>query len=422
MTARGAAYYLRFGEVNCYEDHGGVDLDGLWDAASAEDCAEICDTTPECRCFVLGQGDLQGKCWLRSSCSLDQCDRGDDRFATFLSGPSDVADYTVHVETNCWNGHGGEDLPTHWYGTTAAKCAAACNAESDCTCFVMGFGEFEGQCWLRKSCALDHCDHGDPRFATYTTVPPLDPTVLGYTLYANTICSQAHGATDLPGFWYGKSAVECAAVCDADPLCDCFVHDASGMGANCWKRRGCEITSCEPSTGRAGFNPWDTYTKTKQITTTTTTTTSWVHWELHEDVNCYDGHGGIDLPGMWEGQDSRSCAAICIEDPECFCFVLGVGEQEGKCWKRASCRTEECESGGSMFDTYVWDYDFWEYYYYYTFGQEQREQRPAHFANATTGRDRRRGVNHSASQQAANETGASSLRGARAGSRRRGTR
>mmetsp|Transcript_97674 Transcript_97674/g.174000 ORF Transcript_97674/g.174000 Transcript_97674/m.174000 type:complete len:281 (+) Transcript_97674:42-884(+) len=95
--------------VNCYTNHGGTDLgaqQGWKPGFSAEDCADACDDDDSCSCFVYMSD--QGKCFLRSQCILEACEKGVDgqeswQFDTYVAVAKDKTGNDCNL---CANGQG----------------------------------------------------------------------------------------------------------------------------------------------------------------------------------------------------------------------------------------------------------------------------------------------------------------------------
>jgi len=204
--------------INCYSGHGGKALppdDGLRPMRTVTDCAARCDDDTGCSCFVFMY--VQNKCFLRSECFLDNCEKevpGTEsvEFDTFISvakkgqscsacehgeghwtpygGPAlacvcDVCepgyksedvlcvpgsrdysytfkDYDQHAHVNCYDGHGGtagsSDLGFR-SGLLASDCVKACDVDANCSCFVYNWSQ--KQCFLLSECQLDQCEVGE---------------------------------------------------------------------------------------------------------------------------------------------------------------------------------------------------------------------------------------------------------------------
>merc|ERR1719389_790920 len=72
-----AMNYIKYEHENCYSGHGGTALgpnDGLQDAHDVEGCKSACSNADGCSCFVFFS--KYNKCFLRSECNIQQCERG----------------------------------------------------------------------------------------------------------------------------------------------------------------------------------------------------------------------------------------------------------------------------------------------------------------------------------------------------------
>merc|ERR1711957_404602 len=72
---------------------------------------------------------------------------------------------------------------------------------------------------------------------------------------------------------------------------------------------------------------------------------SWSDYSCHLPMNCYDGHGAVELDheDVNRGASASSCAEACNKDQGCAGFVY-MGSQR-KCWRRSQIWLTECERG-----------------------------------------------------------------------------
>lgn len=61
-----APEYTEFTGKNCYNGHGGTEIDGYWDGLTKEACMDHCSSNAACDCATFAPNN--GACWLRSSC------------------------------------------------------------------------------------------------------------------------------------------------------------------------------------------------------------------------------------------------------------------------------------------------------------------------------------------------------------------
>ena len=70
-----AENYTAHAGLNCYQGHGGVNIDSgaAPGALTLDACLAHCDSTPACECVVRGAGDKATQCWRRSACDPAEC-------------------------------------------------------------------------------------------------------------------------------------------------------------------------------------------------------------------------------------------------------------------------------------------------------------------------------------------------------------
>lgn len=167
-----AASYSRFPDKNCYDGHGGANIDYDSDAPerlSVEACEARCDSDVGCLCVT--HSPSSGKCWKRRACEPDRCVH-DSAFDTYVK----KGDYSEHDGKNCYEGHGGhilEPSDAAPAGLTVDACQARCDANTDCECVT--FQPSNGKCWMRAACNASEFATND-RYVTYVSSREPAPT------------------------------------------------------------------------------------------------------------------------------------------------------------------------------------------------------------------------------------------------------
>lgn len=62
-----APEYTEYDGKNCYNGHGGAEIDGYWSGLTKEQCMDHCNGNEACNCATFAPNN--GACWLRSSCN-----------------------------------------------------------------------------------------------------------------------------------------------------------------------------------------------------------------------------------------------------------------------------------------------------------------------------------------------------------------
>ena len=94
-------------------------------------------------------------------------------------------------------------------------------------------------------------------------------------------------------------------------------------------------------------------TLTLNLLLTLATVTSSQQYTNYSDLNCWTGHGGVNIDNSTTapaGLNLAQCKARCDADPSCFCVVLVTSTQ--KCYKRSLCLPKKCMPTSGM-DVYT---------------------------------------------------------------------
>eukprot|EP01052_Picozoa_sp_SAG31_P029117 SAG31_NODE_2870_length_4974_cov_1.507282_3_plen_404_part_00 len=149
-----------------------------------------------------------------------------------------------------------------------------------------------------------------------------------YTRLTGTKCevgSCAAGTCHASGRIEGKTPAECMAQCDKDDTCSCVVYD-SKTGA-CDMLTRCLVDKATPVLNSTyGL---DTYIK---------------DYTVLQGLNCYDGHGAVDIdvapaPNLTQERCAERCEAV----PACTGAVHTTrGAKKGDCWMRSNIDLRNC--------------------------------------------------------------------------------
>ena len=197
-----------------------------------------------------------------------------------------------------------------------------------------------------------------------------------YTEFQGTNCYSKHGATDLESP-QGSSAgsmelSSCQSLCDGTDACSAVVYDSST--GDCFRRSDVELGSCYAD------QEYDLYAKEWGPSDSVELTLpcglpemqskhAWKKAPAAADssftslgaMNCYDGHGGVDLespPGSSAGVMSLdACQALCDSTNSCTGVVFSGA---GDCYRRTDifmplCDTSSAEVSGNQYMTFSRD-------------------------------------------------------------------
>lgn len=150
---------------------------------------------------------------------------------------------------------------------------------------------------------------------------------------------------------------ECKALCTvswggvvpAQP-CEGVTVQKSGNGVFCWRRNLINLTACDDGTASAGYDTW-LWSPTSQAKKPA------VHWSQHRGLNCWEGHGAVDLElekGMFFAEITfAECKAACDMNAKCNGIVFAPlpdpfpSEQTprywGRCFRRGSMDISKCD-------------------------------------------------------------------------------
>jgi hypothetical protein len=84
-----------------------------------------------------------------------------------------------------------------------------------------------------------------------------------------------------------------------------------------------------------------------------TTTADVSVYSKHANLNCWLGHGGINIDNSTTTSGSPNLGQLearCDTDPKCYCVVLTSAK--GKCYKRPFCNPNQCP-GASGVDVFI---------------------------------------------------------------------
>ena len=161
---------------------------------------------------------------------------------------------------------------------------------------------------------------------------------LPYTKHAGKNCYDYHGAVNLNNSSSAPasySAAECAAYCDADARCSCYVQDRKTM--RCYTRAVCVIEQCDEddgasgasSAGSAGNGGFDAYVReAPPVPSGALRNVLWVVYDdLRPDLSPY-GANWMHTPNIQKLADSavvfdRAFVQIAVCSPSRMSFSTG---------------------------------------------------------------------------------------------------
>lgn len=155
--------------VNCYNGQGADEIDDDATAPKNLDvnsCAHRCNSDDQCDCFTISVST--GQCFKRANCTASSCEDSDGEWNTYFKRKTSVPVAYKEYSANCYAGHGADDIDTDDTAPMAydeAACAARCDANARCTCFVIALST--GQCFMREHCDPWHCDAGDGEYRAF---------------------------------------------------------------------------------------------------------------------------------------------------------------------------------------------------------------------------------------------------------------
>lgn len=138
-------------------------------------------------------------------------------------------------------------------------------------------------------------------------------------------CAAGLSSTHDPAKSTQNTAADCIKLCDIDETCSCVVYDSQTR--ECQKLTRCLLDNAPPPS--PGTESFDTYMK---------------DYTVLPGLNCYHGHGAVDIdaqptPSLTQSQ----CAERCESDPSCSGAVhCTAGTKKGDCWKRSNIVLSKC--------------------------------------------------------------------------------
>ena len=136
-----AENYTAHAGLNCYQGHGGVNIDSgaAPGALTLDACLAHCDSTPACECVVRGAGDKATQCWRRSACDPAEClpEASMDTYIKPGDAPSAKCEAAMEQLCGVAKKAGGAGkciscLGAHSSALRAAGCSGAATAEVFC--------------------------------------------------------------------------------------------------------------------------------------------------------------------------------------------------------------------------------------------------------------------------------------------------
>ena len=155
------APYGFYAGSNCYDGHGGTDIDPDGAAAvSPAGCVSRCDADRACDCIVYYPKNTW--CWKRAQCVPGQFQPAAD-YQVYMK-PSTPQQYTRYPGVNCYAGHGGTDIDPKGAAASVVECTARCDQDDACTCVT--YYPPTQWCWKRGACDPAHFQ-ADAKYEVY---------------------------------------------------------------------------------------------------------------------------------------------------------------------------------------------------------------------------------------------------------------
>merc|ERR1712151_734682 len=126
-------------------------------------------------------------------------------------------------------------------------------------------------------------------------------------------CHGGHGAVDVGSVAVTHSIAAWGLLCDQDWACMGFVYMTSQ--GKCWKRAAIQLNMCEVGVMGQESSDFTTFTK-KQLQQSQPLQ----RYEAHPMVNCYSGHGAVEIGSVAVTHSIAACGLLCDQDWACMGF------------------------------------------------------------------------------------------------------